>query len=323
MKATSAIRPGTESDYGLQTRGRDARPSAGPLQGGWDNFYGSSKSDAGRPHLRTYGPNSEKFFETSKLPCQPERPAKPPGRPGGIPGQSWGIGGSLPSGTKHLLPLPAQEAANSGKRYLEPKPAEDFVLESKLGRKKHVYDGEACAANDRANRRSEVGFLEDTLQRRGRVTEEMVSEKRTIHRMAPPGLKGYLGAEYANGYWMMDGVVRSPRRPPHRLPRCARLRTARLPCSASRVFRQAPALPIATQVPRTKMRMTREDAAMQELQKAAERTIARLGKPKSFKQKRVEEDLAEQVELVGTLQLDYDYISDDEDVPPAKALAAE
>ena len=71
------------------------------------------------------------------------------------------------------------------------------------------------------------------------------------------------------------------------------------------------------------MRMTREDAALHELQKAAERTIARLGKPKSFKQKRAEEDLAEQVELVGTLKLDYDYISDDEDVPPVTVLATE
>jgi hypothetical protein len=69
------------------------------------------------------------------------------------------------------------------------------------------------------------------------------------------------------------------------------------------------------------MRMTKEDAQMMELQKAAERTVARLGKPVSFKQKRVEEDLAEQVELVSTLQLDYDYISDDEDAPREKVLA--
>ena len=40
------------------------------------------------------------------------------------------------------------------------------------------------------------------------------------------------------------------------------------------------------------------------------------GKPKSFKQKRAEEDLAEQVDLVGTLNLDYDILSDDEDAPP-------
>jgi len=33
-----------------------------------------------------------------------------------------------------------------------------------------------------------------------RVTEEMRSDKRVIHRMAPPGLKGYMGAEYSNDY---------------------------------------------------------------------------------------------------------------------------
>jgi len=110
--------------------------------------------------------------------------------------------------------------ANSSKRYLLPKPADDAVLETYLGRKKHVYDGEASHANDRANKRSDVGYLEDALQRRGRVTEEMVSEKRTIHRMAPPGLKGYLGAEYANGYWLMDGVVRLAPPPSTRRPHC-------------------------------------------------------------------------------------------------------
>ena len=65
-------------------------------------------------------------------------------------------------------------------------------------------------------------------------------------------------------------------------------------------------------VPRTKMRMSREDQAAQVLFEAAERS-ARLGKPKSFKQKRAEEELAEQVGLVGTLALEYDYLDDDED----------
>ena len=94
------------------------------------------------------------------------------------------------------------------------------MLETQLGRKKHVYDGEPSHVTDRANRRSDVGYLEDALQRRGRVTEDMVSEKRTIHRMAPPGLKGFLGAEYANGYWKMDGVVRLAPPPPSR-PGCS------------------------------------------------------------------------------------------------------
>ena len=222
MKATNALRPGTEPDFGLQTKGNVSRPAAGPFQGGWEKFYASSKSDGGcdggrngcRPHLHTYGADSEKFFESFKLPYQPGRPAKPPARAIGVPGQSWGIGGSLPCGTRTLVPKPAVGVANSSKRYLLPKPADDCVIDTSLGRKKHVYDGEASHTNDRANRRSDVGFLEDELQRRGRVTEEMVSEKRTIHRMAPPGLKGYLGAEYANGYWMMDGVVRLAPPPP-------------------------------------------------------------------------------------------------------------
>ena len=252
MKATNVLRAGTEPDFGLQTKGHQSRPTASPLQGGWDSFYASSKSDGGRPHLHTYGADSEKFFETFKLPYQPGRPAKPPARAIGMPGQSWGIGGSLPSGTKTLSGTKTQEAAvSSSKRYLEPKPAIDYVVETSLGRKKHVYDGEACHLNDRANRRSEVGFLEDALQRRARVSEEMVTEKRTIHRMAPPGLKGYLGAEYSNGYWMMDGVVRSPRRPARpaalyaltpRLRCTAAFRPVRPPCLASRVFSRVPFL---------------------------------------------------------------------------------
>ena len=220
MKATNAIRPGTEPDFGLQTKYNGCRPAAGPLQGGWDQFYASSKSDGFRPHLHTYGADSEKFFETFKLPYQPGRPPKPPPRPIGVPGQTWGVGGTLPCGTRTLVPNPAKEAANSSKRYLLPKPAEDFMLETQLGRKKHVYDGEPSHVTDRANRRSDVGYLEDALQRRGRVTEDMVSEKRTIHRMAPPGLKGFLGAEYANGYWKMDGVVRLAPPPPSR-PGCS------------------------------------------------------------------------------------------------------
>ena len=220
MKATNAIRPGTQPDFGLQTKYNGCRPAAGPLQGGWDQFYASSKSDGFRPHLHTYGADSEKFFETFKLPYQPGRPPKPPPRPIGVPGQTWGVGGTLPCGTRTLVPNPAKEAANSSKRYLLPKPAEDFMLETQLGRKKHVYDGEPSHVTDRANRRSDVGYLEDALQRRGRVTEDMVSEKRTIHRMAPPGLKGFLGAEYANGYWKMDGVVRLAPPPPSR-PGCS------------------------------------------------------------------------------------------------------
>ena len=103
MKATNAIRPGTEPDFGLQTKYNGCRPAAGPLQGGWDQFYASSKSDGFRPHLHTYGADSEKFFETFKLPYQPGRPPKPPPRPIGVPGQTWGVGGTLPCGTRRPL----------------------------------------------------------------------------------------------------------------------------------------------------------------------------------------------------------------------------
>ena len=64
------------------------------------------------------------------------------------------------------------------------------------------------------------------------------------------------------------------------------------------------------------MRMTREEEAARALAEAAERTHARLGKPKSFKQKRAEEEMAEQVQLVGTLKLDYEMLEDDEDLSP-------
>ena len=36
-----------------------------------------------------------------------------------------------------------------------------------------------------------------------------------------------------------------------------------------------------------------------------------------------EEDLAEQVDLVNTLSLEYDYLDDDEDAPPAEKIPTE
>ena len=209
MKATGTLYPGTEPVWDLQPKNNQSRPEPSRLQRGWDRFYDGGK-DEGRPHMHTYGPDAEKFFETFKLPHVEPRPAKPL-RPGamdiGRPGESWGIGGSLPSGTLHLEPFPAKEAKWSCKMYIAPKPAVGYLLEDTMGRKKHVYgDGGV----DCARRRSEHSFLEDALQRRGRVTEEMVSEPRTIHRMAPPGMKGFMGAEYSLDYWKMDGVVRAP-----------------------------------------------------------------------------------------------------------------
>ena len=58
-----------------------------------------------------------------------------------------------------------------------------------MGRKRHVYD---AAGVDRKNWRSNGFTLEDQLQRKAKVPEEMRTDARTIHRMAPPGLKGYM-----------------------------------------------------------------------------------------------------------------------------------
>jgi len=204
MKATTQIYPGVEPVWGLQTKSEAARPTPSTFQEGWGQFYDRSQDagnfnpyyEGGRPHLHTYGTESEKFYEAFKQPYVPNRPAKPPPMPTGRPGESWGIGGSLPSGTMRLKPHPSKEESWSHKRHIVPNPAQDFFLEDSMGCKKHVYlEGVDCA-----QRRSDQGSLEDALQRRARVTEEMRSDKRVIHRMAPPGLKGYMGAEYSNDY---------------------------------------------------------------------------------------------------------------------------
>ncbi|KAL3895962.1 MAG: hypothetical protein SGPRY_013384 [Prymnesium sp.] len=111
------------------------------------------------------------------------------------------------------------------------------------------------------------------LQRKGRVPEEMRSEARSIHRMAPPGLKGYMGAEYSNDY-----------------------------------FKHGASVPVAV------MRPTREDKAIAELQAAAARHAA-LYQRKTYREKRSEMELEEQIGLVAGLDLEYDYLEDDEDAP--------
>ena len=148
-----------------------------------------------------------------------------------------------------------------------------------MGSKAHVYDADG---NNLCLRRGKDVFLDNELQKKTRVPESVRAEPRDIHRPQPPGLKGFLGAEYSNDYWKMDGVV-----------------------------------------PRTKMRMSKADLAEQALLLAAERS-ARLGKPKSFKQKRFEEDLFEQQSLVhGLTATEYDYVEDDEDRPVVEPDPAE
>ena len=74
------------------------------------------------------------------------------------------------------------------------------------------------------------------------------------------------------------------------------------------------------------MRPSRDDIAQLEMAEAARRAALRPGRAqsKTFKQKRVEEELLEQQRLVQeTLKLDYEYIDDDEDAPPREAVTTE
>ena len=75
------------------------------------------------------------------------------------------------------------------------------------GRKGHVVGTDGT---DQRNRRSNGFLLEDTLQRKARVPEEMRCDVRTIHRIAPPGLKGYMGAEYSNNFFSRPKEPEAP-----------------------------------------------------------------------------------------------------------------
>ena len=177
-----------------------AKDCEGHFSGGWGAFYSTGHDvDTCNPHLRTYsGRQAEKFFETFKQPHVPPRPGKAPVAPG-PDSFVWGIGGTLPHGRRALRPPEAVEMGNSCKKYIPEKPSVETAFSEDLGRKRHVYD--AKSGEDRSNARSSSFALEDTLQRKGRVPEEMRSDKRTIHRMAPPGLKGYMGSEYSNDFF--------------------------------------------------------------------------------------------------------------------------
>ena len=131
-----------------------------------------------------------------------------------------------------------------------------------MGRKGHAYrDG----VDVRKLKTGEYE-LEDRLQTKTRVPEERRTEARTIHRIAPPGLKGYMGAEYSNDFFKRSAV------------------------------------------PPTRMRPEKGDA------KVPAPAVPRPPR-KSFKEKRAEAEIADQVGLVETLSLDYEYVSDDEDRP--------
>ncbi|KAL1522480.1 hypothetical protein AB1Y20_017468 [Prymnesium parvum] len=240
----------------------------GELRDGWAGFYAEGRAPD-RTQLRTYGPTSEKFFETFKLPLAPEPRHK--GFAAGPSGShSWGIGGTYPSGRKHIEPPPARDFVPSSKRSIQCRQSEQYSMVNEIGRKRHVYNEKG---EDMRNRHSSGYELDDMLQRKGRVTEEMRTEARTIHRLAPPGLKGYMGPEYSNDFFKHGGSV-------------------------------AP----------VRMMPTKEDKAIAELKAAAD-YWATLHQRKTYKQKRAEYELAEQVDLVAGLNLEYEYLDDDEDAP--------
>ena len=230
---------------------------SGYLTDGWGAFY-AREQNAGNPHLRTYtGRQAEKFYETFAAGAggmpRPGKASLPP-RPESL---TWGMGGTLPNGRMRLQPFPSKDFANSQKRYLVPNEAVEMLPGEDLGRKRHVYD---AAGADLKDKRSAGFVLEDVMQRKQRVPEEMRVAHRDIHRPMPPGLKGYMGAEYSNNFFT-EGRGK------------------------------ASEMPVASNTGKTK---------------------------KTFSEKRMEEEVAEQVALVSRL---FQPVEDDdeEDAAPAPA----
>ena len=251
-----------------------AKDCEGHFSGGWGAFYSTGYDvDTGNPHLRTYqGRQAEKFYETFKDPYGPQRMGKHPVAPP-PPSTVWGIGGDLGGGRKFLVPPAAEGFKISQKKYIEPPESGVAPSTNDLGKKKHVYTDEGY---DRAHILSKSYFLENMMSRKGRVPEEMRTGSRTIHRMAPPGLKGYMGAEYSNDFFM-DG---HPNIGSHRWDH-------------PRHRGGEPNMPTGG-----------------------------IGKErkKTFKEKRIEEDLGIDVALVTRLQLEADGLDSDEEAPaPAPA----
>lgn len=155
--------------------------------------------DQGKPQLRTYqGSQAEKFYETFKQPHVPPRPGKMSVVPPRAESYTWGMGGTLPCGKMYLPVPPASDFKTSNKKYLLPRESDEMAHGMDMGRKAHVYDASGI---DRKKWRSEGYTIENQLQRKAKVPEEMRTDSRTIHRMAPPGLKGFMGAEYSVGFF--------------------------------------------------------------------------------------------------------------------------
>jgi len=96
---------------------------------------------------------------------------------------------------------------------LPPHPSDSYVLEDVMVRKAHVRD---ASGGDVRNACSSEFRLEDVMARKAKVSEADRTAPRTINRMAPPGLKGFIGAEYSPGYYAQDGVVVRQRLRPSR-----------------------------------------------------------------------------------------------------------
>jgi len=185
---------------GTVVRRHAEKDSEGHLQGGWGAFYQTTTDlDAGKPQLRTYaGPQAEKFYETFALPLAPARPGKASGPPS-KESYTWGIGGTLPVGRYHGKPLPAADFRYSCKKYIAETRSEERPFAEDTGSKRHVLNADGV---DCRNFRSKGHYLEDIIGKKKMVPEEERCDKRVIHRMAPPGLKGYMGSEYSNEFFL-------------------------------------------------------------------------------------------------------------------------
>lgn len=174
----------------------------GSFGDGWGGFY-TDKAPEERAQMRTYGPNAEKFFETFRLPL-PSEPRHKAFAPGPVGSHTWGIGESLQTGLKSVAIKPSKEISYSSKRRIEGRPSESHPISYETGRKRHVLDE---MGNDVRLKPSDSYTLDSMLQRKARVPEEMRTESRTIHRMAPPGLKGFMGSEYSNDFFKHGATV--------------------------------------------------------------------------------------------------------------------
>lgn len=265
MKKTDTLYAGDTSRWALQSK--RGEPERAPAS--WTSLEGNHGLPDPNPHMHTYGHSAEKWDHSGRSYADPRPLVKPP--PPAKPSRSWGIEGDTPSGkgpaNDAVLKVPAKEARISSKRSIVPAPSAEYGMDDVMSRKAHVY---AASGVDMRQAISAEHRLEDALARKKAVPEEVRTEHRTIDRMAPPGLKGFLGAEYSNGYWAQDGVV-----------------------------------------VRQKLCPSKADLQTMELAAAMERA-ARLGVTKPFAQQKAEADAESERELVRTLDIPYDTLSDDE-----------